>query len=613
MVYFRIFLLIIFLFFGNFLIAQDNLLIQKDTMVQPLKPKKWKDKKAIKTLRKWLIKKDADTRARTDSLALFSEYREYQNIPIRNIYIQSNDPFGYDVNDSLTKPQKKIERIGNTLHGKTKESIINDYLLFKEGDKFDSLKVRESERLLRKTYVIRRIKITAKHVNDGEAVDVYVRTVDSWSMIVSGSVSTSKIGLRLRERNFLGVGHYFDNRIKYDFEDKKYRYTGRYHIPNIYKTYISFDGVYHKDYEKYFTKGISFQRKFFSPLTRWAGGITLSTQYFRENLDFSEVLDDKKHSFDFTNQDYWGGYAFRIASEHGAYGKITNLILSARYNIRTYEDSPDGNYDPDDFFASHKLLIAGVGITSRGYYKDQFIFKVAQDEDIPIGRSLMINVGNEHKNDRNRLYLGAKYTSGNKYSFGYLGATVEYGTYLGNGNLEQSVLSMQSLFYTNLYHAGSWHFRHFLRSVFMYGYNRFDTQGDLLSLHNDDYLGMVGFNSENLFGTQKLIFSIQSQAYSPWSVLGFRMSPFSNITLGMLNDNKKFVLQNKLYPSFSLGVLLTNDFLVFGNIQLSITYFPRTPGKENNRILFNTLQNYDLGQLNYEIGRPETVKWNKWY
>ena len=81
----------------------------------------------------------------------------------------------------------------------------------------------------------------------------------------------------------------------------------------------------------------------------------------------------------------------------------------------------------------------------------------------------------------------------------------------------------------------------------------------------------------------------------------------------MLNDNKKFVLQNKLYPSFSLGVLLTNDFLVFGNIQLSITYFPRTPGKENNRILFNTLQNYDLGQLNYEIGRPETVKWNKWY
>ncbi len=613
MKYFRCLIVLVLYLFSIPFFGQDNILLQKDTLVQPQNIDELKKNKTLRSLTKWLIKKDAPNASDNREKNIhFIKYKNAQNKIIRNIFIQSNDPFGYDVNDSLARPEKKIERIGNSLHGKTKISIINDYLLFKEGEVFDSLKVKESERLLRETNVIRRINITAHVVNE-EFVDVYVRTVDSWSMIVTGSISTSKVGVRLRERNFLGVGHYFDNRIKYDFEDKKYRYTGRYHIPNIYKTYISFDGIYHKDYEEYYTKGISFQRKFFSPLTRWAGGISLSTQYFRENLDFSEILDDKKQSFDFNNFDYWAGYAFQIESEHGNYNKITNLIISGRYNVRRYKDSPDENYDPDDFFASHNLLLAGVGITSRGYYKDQFIFKVAQDEDIPIGRSFMVNVGNEHKNDRNRLYLGAKYTSGNKYSFGYLGATAEYGTFLSDGKLEQSVLSLQSLFYTNLFHVGSWHFRHFLNTVFMYGYNRFDTQGDMLSLHNDDYLGIVGFNSENLFGTQKLIFSIQSQAYSPWSVLGFRMSPFANITVGMLGDNSKFVLQNKVYPSFSLGVLLTNDFLVFSNIQLSFTYFPRTPGKDANRILFNTLQNYDLRQLNYEIGRPETVKWNKWY
>ena len=596
---------------------EDSIALTKDTITKDL-PKekvKFKDKKIVKSIRKLIFKKQAKPQVKSDSTKInrISQYLNYQNKKIRNIYIQSNDPFGYSATDSLRKPETRLERLGNSLHGKTKNSIIDDYLLFKEGEVFDSLKVKESERLLRETFVIRRIKISAQPIEGTDELDVFVRTVDSWSMIVTGSASTSKVGLRLRERNFLGVGHLFDNHVRYDFDEKKTRYTGRYFIPNLFKTFVSFNGQYYKDYEEYYNKSVSLQRRFFSPLTRWAGGVALSEQYFKENLDFSEIIDDKMHSFQFSTQDFWGGYAFRIENEHGKYGKVTNLILSARYNSRTYDASPNDNYDPDNFFSSHKLFLAGIGITSRSFYKAQYIFRVGLDEDIPLGRSLMLNIGNEHKNNNDRLYFGAKYTSGNIYKFGYLGTTAEYGTYFNQGNLEQSVFSLQSLYFSNLYHWGTWKFRQFAKTTFVYGYNRFDTQGDMLSLHSNDYLGMVGFNSENLFGTQKAIFSLQSQAYSPWSILGFRVSPFFNATFGMLGTSKDFVLKNKVYPSFSLGVVLTNDFLVFSNLQLSFTFFPTTPGKEDNRFLSNTFQNYDFGYLNYEIGRPETVKWNKWY
>lgn len=594
---------------------QDTIRDTLTRVEQKQEKKKFNDRKLVRKIRKLIFKKDPNsvTVTKQDTVKKISDFLSHQYKPIRHIYIQSNDPFGYSANDSLKSPKTKLERIGNSLHGRTKPNIIENYLLFKEGELLDSLKIRESERLLRETYMLRRVKITAEEVDNGSAVDIFVRTVDSWSMVVSGSVSTSKIGARFRERNFLGVGHIFDNRIKYDFEDDKYRYTGRYIIPNLFNSFVRFEGVYFNDYDDFYTKGVSLQRKFYSPLAKWAGGVSLSQHYFRENLDFSEIFLENRHEFKYENKDFWAGWAFQIDSEKGKFNKITNLILSARYNERTYDDSPALSYDPDDFFSSHKLFLGGIGVSSVGFVKERYLYRVGFEEDIPVGRSLMVSFGNEFKNNQNRLYLGAKYKSGIKSDYGYLGLIGEYGTYFNQGNLEQSVFSLQSMYFTNLFDWGSWKFRQFARSVFMYGYNRFDTQGDMLSLHSNDYLGINGFNSENLFGTQKAILSLQSQVYSSWTLLGFRLSPFFNATFGMLGNDEKVVFKNKVYPSFSLGVILTNEFLVFNNFQISFTWFPTTPGKEDHRILTNTFSNYDFGIFNYDIGQPETVKWNKWY
>ncbi|WP_395091325.1 hypothetical protein ACF3NR_09525 [Vaginella massiliensis] len=607
-----------FVFLSIQVVAQNDSIPFQDSIVHPSQKekKKFNEWGLVKTVRGLLFKKDPkkNSAARRDSLRPKSDFLPFHHQKtIRHIYIQSNDPFGYSATDSLKTPEKKIEQIGNALHGRTKDKIISEYLLFKEGELLDSLKIRESERLLRETFLIRRVKISAKETAQGDGVDVFVRTVDSWSMVVSGSVSTSKIGIRFRERNFLGIGHVFDNRIKYDFDEKQYRYIGRYGIPNLFKTFISFEGLYYKDYEDFYTRGISFQRRFYSPLARWAGGISLSEHYFRENLDFSEIFLENRHIFKYDNLDFWGAWAFKIQSEHGRFNKITNLIVSGRYNERKYDDSPAIGYDPDDFFSSHQLTMGGIGISSLGFIKERFLYRVGFEEDIPVGRSIMVSFGNEHKNENDRLYLGARYKSGNKTKYGYLGVIAEYGTYFNQGNLEQSVFSLQSLYFTNLFNWGSWKFRQFARTTFVYGYNRFDTQGDMLSLHSDDYMGIRGFNSENLFGTQKAILSLQSQAYSPWTVLGFRMSPFFNATFGVLGTDKKNILQNKIYPSLSLGLILSNEFLVFNNFQISLSWFPKTPGKDDHRILTNTFNNYDFGLFNYEIGRPETVKWNKWY
>ena len=62
---------------------------------------------------------------------------------IRNIHYKTQDPFGYSLNDTTQKPQKWIERAGNTLHGKSKPFVLRQNVLFKSGDRYDSVKVSD--------------------------------------------------------------------------------------------------------------------------------------------------------------------------------------------------------------------------------------------------------------------------------------------------------------------------------------------------------------------------------------------------------------------------------------------------------------------------------------
>ena len=77
-----------------------------------------------------------------------ASYLPFEGKVIRNIKIETLDPFGYSVTHESEAPRKWIERFGNRIHIRTKNWTVRNLLLFKPNETVDSLKMRESERLL---------------------------------------------------------------------------------------------------------------------------------------------------------------------------------------------------------------------------------------------------------------------------------------------------------------------------------------------------------------------------------------------------------------------------------------------------------------------------------
>src|SRR5688572_1734684 len=76
-------------------------------------------------------------------------YRSYQGLIIRNIHITTLDPFGNSAQDTGLATKNGFYTAGNDAHVKTQRLTILNLLLIQRNQPFDSLRARESERLIR--------------------------------------------------------------------------------------------------------------------------------------------------------------------------------------------------------------------------------------------------------------------------------------------------------------------------------------------------------------------------------------------------------------------------------------------------------------------------------
>jgi hypothetical protein len=136
------------------------------------------------------------------------------------------------------------------------------------------------------------------------------------------------------------------------------------------------------------------------------------------------------------------------------------------------------------------------------------------------------------------------------------------------------------------------------------GINRQNSIGDQLSI-NEDY-GIQGFKSA-LYGNQKLMLTFQTQTYAPWDVFGFRLNPFFNYTIAMLGDEEHGLNERKAYSKIGIGLIITNDYLMFRTFQVSLSYYPTIPGSGNNIFKTNSFETSDFGFQDFGLDKPRTV------
>ena len=598
-----IYLLILFSY--QVALAQENQ-IQKDTSKGYRAIEKYSKKRKFTKFIHKLIFHSVETEKVTKSNFQKSQTKNYLTFEgkiIRNIKIKTLDPFGYSDTDSTKVPKKFIDRAGNSLHVKTKQFAIKNLLLIKKNVPLDSLLMKESERIIRSQRFTRSVSSEMKLVAQ-DSVDVVITILDSWSLAPDVSPTTTKTKFYLRERNIFGLGHELANSYTKSLISKQFGYSFNYFVPTIKNSFISTRLKYETDFDRNYDKSVTIERPFFSAYTRWAGGIQ-----FGQNLSKINAFDTNQtqriQNSKFNYQDYWTGRSFQINKGNSEYDRTTNFITSARYFNKNYIDTPFISADSLGIYAVEKLYLITLGITSRKYTQDKYIFNFNVVEDVASGFVYSVTTGYQKKYDEYKFYAGGKMALGRFYKFGYLSSNLEFGTFLDLGKTNQTATSLQLIYFTNLQEYGKWKFRHFIKPQLIVGNNRLNTNYDKLSL-NEDRNGIEGFSSNTLFGTKKLLMTIQSQGYSPWRFLGFRLNPYMSYTGGMLGQENSGFSNSKLYSQISMGLIISNDFLVFSSFQFSLSYYPSIPDG-NTMFKTNALSTSDFSLQNFEISKPSLI------
>ncbi|MDP9360864.1 MAG: BamA/TamA family outer membrane protein [Acidobacteriota bacterium] len=103
----------------------------------------------------------------------------------------------------------RLYQLADNLHIETRKSVIEKFLLFREGDVYSRERLAETERNLRAQQFLKSASVVASLPHDG-VVDVVVTTQDSWSIAPETQAGSkggkSTFGATLAETNLLGLG-----------------------------------------------------------------------------------------------------------------------------------------------------------------------------------------------------------------------------------------------------------------------------------------------------------------------------------------------------------------------------------------------------------------------
>lgn len=582
---------------------RDSVKVQKDQDFYGRLKTRFKKHKLTKNLASFFSDSVSQpTTSKQIQKELNIDYASYQGKIIRKIEIITLDPFGYSEKDLSKKPQKKWDIYGNALHVKTQSGTVRRQLLFRENKPMDSLLLKESERVLRNQNYIRRVLIRPMEISAvSDSVDIQVAVLDSWTMYFASDLTDKRGWLRVTEQNLFGWGH--EAYLLYRQYFNKFSDNGKgfgYRAKNMWNSQTNLFTSYYKDHENLYSKQLAVERPVFSPYARWAGRIGYFENRYKEDIFLQDSMYHPPVRVKMF--DAYGSYI--VHKQKRRFGRIDNFIFSLRYRNSNYTELPPDFLNVDAYFANEELYLTKFSVNSTGFVQDRYIFRQGDIEDISVGHSLFLVSGALRKHNTFYPYFGLGVSWANYLSRGYYSFNLEAGSLLLKNDVKQTVIKGESIFFSNLFSLNDWHFRQFFKTSFVIGLNRTSHPKDRVSINERD--GILGFYA-NEYGTRKLVLSSQTQAYNPFYWLGFRFNPFFNVDVGFLGKENTAFFKTDVYSKIAIGFQISNDFLMFQNIQFSFCYFPTIPREGNHIFKFANIQNDDFRLQSFQYRPPNMV------
>ena len=493
--------------------------------------------------------------------------------------------------------------IANSLHYKTREWVIREKLLFKEGGKLNSGELAESERLLRTSnlFLDARIKVLPVE-NSTDKVDIEVITKDRWTLTYLASYNADEKNgyLGLRDDNLLGLGHRMDAALTHD-QDETIGWGGivKYYASNVRGSYIDVSGKIEAN-KKYDIQSVSINRPFITIETNWAGGLEL----LWEN-NYLEFIDEQKKltsiPFSTNKQDIWVGRSFPINFGPPALRNKSRIIVSGGITRESHPERPEVSPFSNRIFENSTINLLNFGIINRRYYKDKYIDGFGITEDIPVGGILSMTGGYEDRELSNRWYSGMELIYSRRFErTGYFSGRFGTGGFRNINRWEQNIYNFNLIYHSTLFSRKDWKYRFFAEADFSFGFNRLNGEQIFLSTSS----GLRGIEKLTLGGTRRAVLNLETRIFSPFSILGFVLGGNLFTDFGMITSRNENLFRSRFYQAYGIGIRTKNESIVTAKFDISLVFNPFNPGNNGARFTVLFSGSVALGFRNFGFTKP---------
>jgi hypothetical protein len=524
---------------------------------------------------------------------------------IKSISIRVLDIAGSSINSSDSENVSWIGKIGNSLHFKTREWVVNNHLLFKVGDTLRIKKLLDTERLLRENEFFSDARILASSSPDNpDSVDISVLAHDRWTLALQVSYSAEyKAGyFGITDGNLLGFGHSVDALGSYD-QDPLIGWGGKLHYKafNIAGSYINADAILEGDKSNK-NRAFGFSRSFITTETIWAGGLEISWNagnviYIREGTLTTTPFSN-------ASQDVWLGRSFPVWFGPDIFREKSNIIFAGRIAHKDFSERPLVTPISNRLFENSTLYLLSAGLVNQRYYRDNYIDKFGTTEDVLIGGLVTFTGGREVRELQDRWYGGINGVISRRIqNLGYLSLKLDWGGFRKINRWEQNVFNLDFIFHSPLFRSERWRYRVFFHSSFLLGYNRFE--GEQLFLDTES--GLRGIPRFALPGTKRITLNFETRIFSPWEVLGFVVGGIVFTDFGLVTNRTIKISDTKLYQGYGFGLRTRNESIAGAQFEFSVVYNPVLPLNYSNNISFIFKGSFVIGSRSFGFNKPSVI------
>jgi outer membrane protein assembly factor BamA len=311
---------------------------------------------------------------------------EQAGATIREIHVTVDNVF----DPSNPAEDKALYRWANRVHVLTRETVIEDVLLFAEGERFVARLLDESARALRGSGFISDATVEPGSYDAAtNSVDVNVRVRDSWSLAfdlkLNRTGGQTEWGIGLSDSNLLGTGKTLE--IGYESEIDRDQALLGYSDPNVFGSRVQLTAIFANANDGN-RRELRVERPFFSLDTRWSlGGSFHDEERIDTMYDLGEEIDEFNHDLDAIG--FQGGWSRGITGTHAQ--RWLAGFASEEHVFRATPDVPQPLLLPPN----RKLVYPWLGWqwVEDDYREMSELNDMGRTEDVSLGTRFFVSLG----------------------------------------------------------------------------------------------------------------------------------------------------------------------------------------------------------------------------